>query len=123
LIWATPLFVVVSDVEGVAPFCVVVVDAGAVPGTELAAAAGAAAAAAGVELSGVAGWLCANAEVAHVVPSAADSAISAQSSFLIADAKVSCFMIPFTLVSKPNPLRNYVLRPGVFFDVRRCCIF
>jgi hypothetical protein len=55
LIWAMPLFVVIPDVEGVASFCVVVVAAGEVLVAELAAAAGAAAVAARVELSGVAG--------------------------------------------------------------------
>jgi len=58
-----------------------------------AAAAGAAAGvavAAGAGLSAVAAGLCANADV----PSAADSAISAQSIFLMAYVKVLCFMVP-----------------------------
>jgi hypothetical protein len=69
----------------VAPFCVVAAAAGAAAVAELAAAAGAA----GVEVSAVAAWLWANADG----PNAADNAISAQSIFLMADAKVLCFMI------------------------------
>jgi hypothetical protein len=90
----TPLFVVVAEEEGAAPFGAVAAAGGAASVAGLAGAADAGAAVAeGVELSSVAGWLCANADVPSVVPNAADSAISAQSIFLMADAKVLCFMV------------------------------